>query len=653
VIFNYMTSVDRVRQLIVSEILGQIPKEAQVTKIEFEGPEIAVYVRNVNFIVEKDEIIKNIAKTIRKRIVVRVDESSRKPEKEVIKYILATTASEAKVTEDDITFDKVLGEVVITTPEPKYFYKDDRALYKKIFIETGWRPRIVRKPPLKSRILDSALKYLVSESDERLKILRSIGERIHRDTLFKDRYVRITALGGFMEVGRSAILVETSESKVLLDFGFNPNAPDTSSSMPRIDAIGISPEELDAVVVTHAHLDHCGLVPFLFKYGYEGPVYTTEATRDLMILLQLDLLDISKREGKPLPFDLKHVHKALLHTIPLKYNEVTDIAPDIRLTLYDAGHVLGSAIAHLHIGNGLHNIVYTSDFKYGKTRLLNRANDVFPRVDTLIMEATYGGVEQPSREEAEAKFVEIVKKTIERKGKVLIPTLSVGRAQEVMVILANAMESGLIPKVPVYIEGMINEVTAIHTAYPELLSKELREKIYSGLNPFTYEVFKVLYDRSAREEIVESNEPSIIMATSGMLTGGPAVEYFRLMASDPRNSIVFVNYQVEGTLGRKVRDGIKEVHMVVEDKLQVIKVNMEVYSIDGFSGHSDHKQLTRYLKNLISSGLKPKRLVVNHGEPENIRKFINEVVKMKMKKEVYEDLEVYAPRVLESLTLVI
>ncbi|MEM4033485.1 MAG: beta-CASP ribonuclease aCPSF1, partial [Sulfolobales archaeon] len=410
---------------------------------------------------------------------------------------------------------------------------------------------------------------------------------------------------------------------------------------------------LDAVVVTHAHLDHCGLVPFLFKYGYEGPVYATEATRDLMILLQLDLLDISKREGKPLPFDLKHVHKALLHTIPLKYNEVTDIAPDIRLTLYDAGHVLGSAIAHLHIGNGLHNIVYTSDFKYGKTRLLNRANDVFPRVDTLIMEATYGGVEQPSREEAEAKFIEIVKKTVERKGKVLIPTLSVGRAQEVMVILANAMESGLIPKVPVYIEGMINEVTAIHTAYPELLSKELREKIYSGLNPFTYEVFKVLYDRSAREEIVESNEPSIIMATSGMLTGGPAVEYFRLMASDPRNSIVFVNYQVEGTLGRKVRDGIKEVHMVVEDKLQVIKVNMEVHSIDGFSGHSDHKQLTRYLKNLISSGLKPKRLVVNHGEPENIRKFINEVVKMKMKREVYEDLEVYAPRVLESLTLVI
>ncbi len=648
-----MAPTNKIRQLIVSEILNQIPKEAQVTKIEFEGPEIAVYVRNVNFIIEKEGIVKNIAKTIRKRIVVRVDESSRKQEREVIKYILAAVPAEAKLTEDDITFDKVLGEVVITTLEPKYFYQDNRALYKKIFAETGWRPKIVRKPPLKSRILDAALKYLISESDERLEILRGIGERIHRDLLFKDQYVRVTALGGFMEVGRSAILVETSESKVLLDFGFNPNAPDVKSSIPRIDVLGIKPEEIDAVVVTHAHLDHCGLVPFLFKYGYRGPVYATEATRDLMVLLQLDLLDISKREGRPLPFDQKHVHKTLLHTIPLRFNEVTDITTDIRLTLYDAGHILGSSIAHLHIGNGLHNIVYTSDFKYGKTRLLNKANEEFPRVDTLIMEATYGGSEQPSREEAEMRFLEIIKRTVERKGKVLIPTLSVGRAQEVMVILASAMEQGLLPKIPVYIEGMINEVTAIHTAYPELLSKELREKIYSGVNPFTYDMFKVLYDRNARHEIVESEEPSVIMATSGMLTGGPAVEYFRLMAPDPKNSIVFVNYQVEGTLGRKIKDGMREVHMVVEDKLQVVKVGLEVYAIDGFSGHSDHKQLIKYVKALTSLGLKPKKLIVNHGEPENIRRFVSEVIKMKARRELHEDLEVYSPRVLDALSLVI
>jgi len=648
-----MTFANKVRHLIVTEILNRIPKEAQVTKIEFEGPEIAVYVKNANFIIEKEDRIKQIAKTIRKRIVVRVDESSRKPEKETIKYILSVVPPEAKITEDDISFDRVLGEVVITALEPKYFFQEGKILYKKIFTETGWRPKIVRKPPLRSRILDAALKYLISESDERLKILRAVGERIHRDVLFKDQYVRITALGGFMEVGRSAILVETAESKVLLDFGFNPNAPDVKSAMPRLDAIGIKPEEIDAVVITHAHLDHCGLLPFLFKYGYEGPVYTTEATRDLMILLQLDLLDISKREGRSLPFDQRHVHKALLHTITLRYNEVTDIAPDIRLTLYDAGHILGSAIAHLHIGNGLHNIIYTSDFKYGRTRLLNKAHDDFPRVDTIIMESTYGGSEQPSREEAEAKFIDIIKRTIERKGKVLIPTLSVGRAQEVMVILAYAMKSGMLPEVPVYIEGMINEVTAIHTAHPELLSRELRERIYSGENPFMYEMFKVLYDRTARHEIVEANEPAIIMATSGMLTGGPAVEYFRLMAPDPKNSLIFVNYQVEGTLGRKVREGLKEVHMVVEDRLEVVKVRMEVHSIDGFSGHSDHRQLLRYLKSLVSTGPKPKRIILNHGEPESIRKLANDISRLKGKKEIPDDIDVYTPRVLDSLALVI
>lgn len=291
--------------------------------------------------------------------MVRVDESSRLPESAALKTILRLIPSDAKVEPDDITFDRVLGEVVIKAPEPRIFYQDGKLLYNMIFQATGWRPKIVRKPPLRSKILEVAIRYLVSESDERIRTLRNIGERIHRDVIFKDQFVRITALGGFMEVGRSAILVETAESKILLDFGFNPSAPSVKQAMPRLDVLGIKLEEIDAIVVTHAHLDHCGLIPLLFKYGYEGPVYTTQATRDLMILLQLDLLDISKREGKPLPFDNRHVQKALLHTIPLRYGEVTDITPDIRLTLYDAGHILGSAQAHLHIGNGLHNIVYT------------------------------------------------------------------------------------------------------------------------------------------------------------------------------------------------------------------------------------------------------------------------------------------------------
>ncbi len=647
-----MGVIDKVRRRIVEEIFKRIPPEAKLTRIEFEGPEIAVYVRNVKFIIENEDIVKTLARVLRKRIVIRVDESSRLPEREAVRKILQLVPSDAGIREESITFDKVLGEVVIKVPDPRVFFQDGKLLFNMIFQETGWRPKPVREPPLKSKILETALRFMIAEADYRRRTLRAIGERIHREPIFKDTYLRITALGGFQEVGRSAILVETAESKVLLDFGYNPSAPLLKQTMPRLDALGIKPEEIDAVVLTHAHLDHCGLIPFLYKYGYEGPIYTTQATRDLMVLLQLDLLDISKREGKPLPFDVKDVHKALMHTITLRYGEVTDITPDIRLTLYDAGHILGSAIAHLHVGSGLHNIVYTGDFKFGKTRLLNKANTQFPRVDTIIMESTYGGVVQPHRKEAEAQFIEIIKKTIERGGKVLIPALAVGRAQEVLVIIAFAMQSGELPEVPVYIEGMINEVTAIHTAYPELLSREVREKIYSASseNPFTFRAFKVLEGKTARSEIVESEEPSIIMATSGMLTGGPAVEYFRLMAPDPKNTLIFVNYQVEGTLGRKVRDGLKKVNVVVGDKLETVTINMEIHSVEGFSGHSDHKQLLAYLANINP---KPKRVILNHGEPQAIRALASSIDRKLRGKALPSDLEIYTPRILDALSLVI
>ncbi len=646
-----MTLIDKVRLKIIEEIYKNIPPEAGITKIEFEGPEIAIYLKDVKSVLEKEEPIKSIAKIIKKRVVVRVDESSRIDVDKALEKILDAVPPDLGLTKEDVTFDDVLGEVVIKTTNPSVFFKDKRQLYNKIFMETGWRPRILRKPPLRSLILESTMKYLISQSDIRRKIFRSIGDRIHRDTLFKDPYIRITALGGFQEVGRSSILLETQESKILLDFGYNPSAPTLKQSMPRLDTVNVSLEDIDAVIVTHAHLDHCGLVPLLFKFGYEGPVYATEATRDLMTLLQLDLLDISRREGKPLPFDLQDVHKALLHTITLKYGEVTDIAPDARLTFYRAGHILGSAIAHLHIGVGLHNVVYTSDFKYGKTRLLDEAHTEFPRVDTLLMESTYGNATQLPREEAEARFVDVINKTLQRKGKVLIPTLAVGRAQEVLAILAAAMDEGKIPDVPVYIEGMINEVTAIHTAYPDLLSSEIRNLINEGRNPFLHKNFKVVETGKARVEIVDSDEPAIILATSGMLTGGPAVEYFKIMAPDPKNTILFVNYQVEGTLGRKVKDGVKNVNLVVENKIETITINMEVDAIEGFSGHSDQNQLLAYLENLTP---KPKKIILNHGEPEATNKLYSLIEERRKKNKSFlpATTEVYKPRVLDSLALV-
>jgi len=195
-------------------------------------------------------------------------------------------------------------------------------------------------------------------------------------------------------------------------------------------------------------------------------------------------------------------------------------------------------------------------------------------------------------------------------------------------------------------------VTAIHTAYPDLLSSEIRNLINEGRNPFLHKAFKVVEPGKARVEIVDSDEPAVILATSGMLTGGPAVEYFKIMASDPKNTILFVNYQVEGTLGRKVKDGVKNVNLVVEDKLETITINMEVEAIEGFSGHSDQNQLLAYLESLTP---KPKKIILNHGEPEATNKLYSLIEERKKKNRslIPATTEVYKPRVLDSLALVV
>jgi hypothetical protein len=426
--------------------------------------------------------------------------------------------------------------------------------------------------------------------------------------------VRITVLGGAQAVGRSAILVQTRESQVLLDCGINPGSRNSLEAFPRLDAPQFDIDLLDAVIISHSHLDHCGFLPFLFKYGYDGPVYCSAPTASLMTLLQLDYLDVLSKQGVMPPYDQKDVRKAVLHTIPLRYGVVTDIAPDIRLTLHNAGHILGSSVTHLHVGEGLHNLVYTGDYKYAKTMLLEPAAIEFPRVETMITESTYGAPRDtmPSRMEAEERLASVINETLDQGGKVLIPVPAVGRAQEIMLVIDGYMRQGLLKEAPVFIEGMISEATAIHTAYPEYLSRQVRNRIlHEGINPFQSDFFTIVEHPSARKEIVEG-EPSIVMATSGMLEGGPAVDYFKYLASDKNNMIVFVSYQIKGTMGCRVQKGLMETPMINNDgKIEIVKVNLRVESIEGFSGHSDRRQIISYIRRVTP---RLERLIVCHGE---------------------------------------
>jgi KH/beta-lactamase-domain protein len=593
-------------------ILEHVPKEAEVTRIEYEGPTLAVYTKRPELLVEQSSLIAEIVNVIRKRIVIRSDPSVRLPENEAERKARDIVTAEAEVTE--INFDPSLGEIIIEAKKPGLVIGKNGMVLQDIIKQTRWRPQVLRSPPLRSKIVTHMRHYLHSESKERERILRTVGERIFRSKTYEVGDVRITPLGGAQEVGRSAFLLQTRESSVLLDCGTNPGSSRPFEAFPRFDIPTFELDSLDAVVISHAHLDHCGLAPFLYKYGYDGPVYCSAPTSNLMTLLQLDYLDVAGKQGVTPHYDQKDVRECVLHTNPLRYGVVTDIAPDIRLTLHNAGHILGSSMVHLHVGEGLHNIVYTGDYKYGRTMLLEAATTEFPRAETVITESTYGGPDDlmPSRVEVEERMTSIVNETLERKGKVLIPVPAVGRAQEIMLVLDGYMRRGLMKEAPVFIEGMISEATAIHTAFPEYLGREVRQSIlHDGVNPFESDYFTIVEHPNIRPEIIEG-EPCIIMATSGMLEGGPIIEYFKNLADDERNTVIFVSYQIEGTLGRRVQKGLNEVTMVNNDgRMDVTRVRLHVDSMEGFSGHSDRRQIINYITHLKP---KPERVIVAHGE---------------------------------------
>lgn len=614
-------SSERDRIEVSQYILEHVPEQAEVSRIEYEGPMLAVYAKKPEILVEQSNVIAGIVGVLRKRIVIRSDPSVRLPEKEAERLAKEIISPEAEVT--DVNFDPSLGEIIIEAKKPGLVIGRNGSVLQEIIRQIRWRPRVLRSPPLRSKIVAHMRHYIHSESKERERILRTVGERIFRPKTYEVGDLRITALGGVQEVGRSAFLVQTRESNVLLDCGINPGSSKPFELFPRFDAPTFEIDSLDAVVISHAHLDHCGLVPFLYKYGYDGPVYCSAPTSNLMTLLQLDYLDVAGKQGITSHYDQKDVRECVLHTIPLRHGVVTDIAPDVRLTLHNAGHILGSSVTHLHVGEGLHNIVYTGDYKYARTMLLEAATTEFPRVETLITESTYGSPNDfmPSRVEAEERLTSIINETLERKGKVIIPVPAVGRAQEIMLVIDGYMRRGLMKEAPVFIEGMISEATAIHTAYPEYLGREVRRSIlYDGINPFKSDYFTIVEHPSVRQEIIDG-EPCIIMATSGMLEGGPVIEYFKSLAEDDKNSIIFVSYQIEGTQGRRVQKGLPEVTTIDSDgKMGVVKVRLQVESIEGFSGHSDRREIINYITHLKP---KPERVIVCHGEREKCLSIAN------------------------------
>ncbi|MEX0920920.1 MAG: beta-CASP ribonuclease aCPSF1 [Candidatus Pacearchaeota archaeon] len=625
------------------EILKHITDKLQknITEANFEGANIVLYTDNENFFKEGESKIKEIVNELKKRIELRADQKILSDEEKTEKDIKEIVPKDAGI--EEIIFDHPRSVVIIDAKKPGMVIGKQGSILDEIKRKTLWTPQVQRSPAIKSKITNKIRKVLYANNNHRRKFLNDVGKKVYKEwnPEKSDGWVRLTFLGGGRQVGRSCLLLQTPNSKIILDCGIDV-ASKGKDKYPYFDVSEFDIREIDAVVLSHAHLDHVGLLPYLYKMGYKGPTYMTHPSRDIAALASLDFIGVAyKQASKPL-FSSKDIKEMVKHTICLNFNEVTDIAPDVRITMYNAGHVLGSAMVHFNIGNGLHNFLYTADYKYSRTKLLDPAVTNFPRVESILTESTYGSKNDilPPLRETEEKFFNIIKETIDKKGKVLIPELGLGHAQETVIRVEEAVRKGQLPKIPIYIQGLVWDINAIHTAYPDFLSNKVRSQIFRDNNPFTSNIFKRIGSREEMKEVIEGG-PCIVIATSGMLTGGASVEYFKHFAGNPNNTMILSCYQGVGSLGRQVQEGAEEVIVEDEDGNIKVEVKMRIETLNGFSAHAGRNEIMSFFNNLRP---KPKRILINHGEVSKSLDLASSLYKINR-------VETSVPRILETVRL--
>ncbi|MBN1792084.1 beta-CASP ribonuclease aCPSF1 [Candidatus Woesearchaeota archaeon] len=627
---------------IIDEILKQLP-DNKISDAVFEGANIVLYTKNKEFFLDDRGTVREVVNQIKKRIELRPDSEICLDQEEAGKIIRQVVTEEAGI--DEIIFDQQRSIVIIDVQKPGIAIGKQGENLQEIRKRTFWVPQIRRSPAIKSPIIENIQAVLYQNNDYRRKFLHKTGLRIYNGWLRrakKEEWVRLSFLGGARQVGRSCFLLQTPESRVLLDCGMDPS--NDEEAYPYLEVPEFNIKELDAVILSHSHMDHSGLIPYLFKFGYRGPVYCTAPSRDIMSLLQLDFIKIQKNEGKEPLYSTEDIKEMVKHTITLDYEEVTDVTPDIRITMYNAGHMLGSSLVHIHIGNGLHNFVYTGDLKYGKTNMLSIASTNFPRLETLMIESTYGGKENvmPNPKEADDQLAEHIIDTIKKKGKVLMPVLGSGRAQEIIVLLDKIMrEKKISDKIPVYIDGLVWDITAIHTAYPEYLNSTVRQLIFhKDSNPFIRENMKRVGSAKERKEVIEEKGSCVILATSGMMNGGPSVEYFKKLAENPKNLLIFTCYQPVGTLGNRIKNGEQEFGFQQGQKVETIQLKMQVEKLE-ITGHSDRRELMSFIQHCNP---RPKKIIVVHGESSRC---------LDLARSIHNStrIETIAPRNLEAIRL--
>lgn len=419
--------------------------------------------------------------------------------------------------------------------------------------------------------------------------------------------MNIQFLGATREVTGSKHLITTdSGHRILLDCGmYQGKGMETDASNRDL---GFDPKDIDCIVLSHAHIDHSGLIPYLYKNNFRGDIYCTPATRDLCALLLADTAFIQEQDVRwynkkmdkqkkpkvqPL-YDQNDVEKVMKHFVCYDYDRRFRIFDDVLLTFTNSGHMLGSAICSLDIleDDKWKRIAYTGDIGRQYSHILS-APQLFPQCDYLICEATYGNRLHDDRLISEDQLLGVVEDTcVYRGGKLLIPSFSVGRTQEIVYVLNQLYNDGRLPSIPIYVDSPLSvNATQIFRMYPQALSDEVRDTLRYDEDPFGFNTLRYITDVRISKQLNNDPRPAIIISASGMLEAGRIKHHVANHISDPNSTVLIVGYCAPTTLGARIQQpGLKWISIFGMDR----RIKAQITKIEGFSGHGDWKEMIAY-----------------------------------------------------------
>ncbi len=440
--------------------------------------------------------------------------------------------------------------------------------------------------------------------------------------------MKIKFCGAVNEVTGSCHLVTTEKHQILLDCGMFQGGKKEEAQ--NTEPFPFNPAEIECVILSHAHVDHCGRLPLLVKQGFSGPIYCTDATADLLRVMLPDCAHIQQNEAewqskkairKGLPpvepmYTMEDANAALKLVEPILYDQLFNINDQMHAVFNDAGHILGSAITELWITENEKTVklVYTGDIGVDDRPILRDPKKI-KKADFVVMESTYGDRLHESNESSIKALIDIIEETVKRGGNVIIPSFAVGRTQELIYELNRFYESDeyyhdLLKNVQVYIDSpMAVTTTQVFRKNAQVFDAETKNYILNGDNPLDFPNLNFTRTSNESKALNEDNHPKIIISASGMCDAGRIRHHLKHNLWNPKSSIVFVGYQANGTLGRRIVDGVKEVSVLGEK----ILVQAKIYNLEGFSGHADYEGLIDWVKGLQKA---PQHIFLVHGETD-------------------------------------